>query len=304
MSPTEAVAPATPTNSPAARPSAPGGGQGRDFPMLALPATVWILVIFAVPTAVLLASSFLTYDGARVTGELTWDNYLVLLNSGYFRSVLWTTLWLSVAVGFACVLLGLLIAHFLVRSGSRLRGLVLILVISPLVSSVVVRTYGWMVLLERDGLINSTLRSAGIIDAPLALIGSNFAVLIGMVHVLLPFTVFTVMSSLQGVDQNLERASRDLGAGPVTTFRRVTLPLIAPGLISGFILTFAISLGAYATPRILGGGRLQTLATLVQERMISSLEWGQAAGIAVITLVIGGVAVAILLAAGRRLQKG
>ncbi|MFJ2758791.1 ABC transporter permease [Nocardioides sp. NPDC087217] len=258
--------------------------------------------MFALPTGVLLAGSFLAYDGARVTASITADNYTALLGDGYFRLVLWRTLWMSGAVGAVCVMLGLLVAHYLVRSHSRFRGLVLLIVISPLVSSVVVRTYGWLVLLEREGLVNSTLEQLGAIDQPMKLIGSQFAIVIGLAHVLLPFAVFTVMSSLQGVDPSLERASRDLGAGPVTTFRKVTLPLISPGLISGFILTFAISLGAYATPRILGGGQLQTLATLVQERMISSLEWGQAAGIAVIILAIGGTVVAFLLLIGRRAQ--
>jgi putative spermidine/putrescine transport system permease protein len=268
---------------------------------LALPATVWVLAVFAIPTALLLASSFLTYDGADVTGPLTTANYRDLFGNGYFRSVLWDTVWMSVTVGVVCTAAGLLVAHFVVRSGSRWRTLVLLIIVSPLVSSVVVRTYGWLVLLQDDGLVNTIL---GTTDAPLPLIGSKFAVVLGLVHVLLPFAVFTAMSSLQGVDPVLERASRDLGAGPVTTFRRITLPLILPGLIAGFMLTFAISLGAYAAAAVLGGGRVQTLATLVRDRMVVSLEWGQAAAISVVILVVGTVTVSLLLLAGRRSRKG
>ncbi|MFD0744393.1 ABC transporter permease [Phytohabitans flavus] len=263
-----------------------------------------MLATFAIPTAILLASSVLTYDGAELTGPLTGANYADLFRNSYFRSVLWDTVWMSATVGGACMTAGLLVAHFLVRSRSRLRTLVLLIVISPLVSSVVVRTYGWLVLLQDDGLVNKVLLTAGLIDSPLPLVGSRFAVILGLVHVLLPYAVFTAMSSLQSVDPSLELASRDLGAGPVTTFFRITLPLIRPGLIAGFTLTFAISLGAYASAAVLGGGRVQTLATLVRDRMVVSLEWGQAAAISVVILVIGAVTVSALLLAGRRSQAG
>jgi putative spermidine/putrescine transport system permease protein len=196
------------------------------------------------------------------------------------------------------------VAHFVVRSGSRWRTVVLLIVVSPLVSSVVVRTYGWLVVLQDDGLANKVLLWTGLTSSPVAFIGTRFAVVLGLVHVLLPFAVFTAMSSVQGVDPVLERASRDLGAGPAATFFRVTLPLIRPGLIAGFILTFAISLGAYAAAAVLGGGRVQTLATLVRERMVVSLEWGQAAAISVVILAIGAVIVSGLLLAGRRSRKG
>lgn len=278
----------------------PGNNKRRSKLNLGLPGIIWVLAVCAIPTAVMLGTSFFTYEGASVTGPVTLENYTDLFSDSYFRSVLLDTVWMAAAVGVICLILGTLVAHFLVRSNSRLRGLVILLVILPLVSSVVVRTYGWLVLLENGGLINSVAMDLGLIDAPIAFIGSRFAVIIGLVHVLLPFSVFTIMSSLQGVDSSLERASRDLGAGPVTTFRRITIPLIAPGLISGFILTFTISIGAYATVAVLGGGSLQTLAVLVRERMVTSLEWGQAAAIAAIILVIGAFVVGLLLSFSRK----
>ena len=268
--------------------------------LLPLPATVWVLVVFAVPTVILLASSFLTYDGVRVGGPVTAENYAALFRDAYFWSVLWDTVWMSVVVGAVCTSAGLLLAYFIVRSGSRWRSLVLLVVVSPLVSSVVVRTYGWLVLLQDDGLFNQVLVWTGAIRDPIAFIGSRGGVIAGLVHVLLPFAVFTAVSSVQSVDPVLERASRDLGAGPVRTFFRVTLPLIRPGLISGFMLTFAISLGAYATAAVLGGGRVQTLATLVRDRMVVSLEWGQAAAIAVVLLVVSVGTVLALLWAGQQ----
>jgi len=271
---------------------------------LTLPATVWVLAVFAIPTAILLTSSVLTYDGAKVTGPLTTANYGNLFGDSYFRSVLWDTVSISFMVGAVCTAAGLLVAHFIVRSGSRFRTLVLLIVLAPLVSSVVVRTYGWLVLLQDDGLVNQILLWTGLSASPVAFIGSKSAVIAGLVHVLLPFAVFTAISSVQSVDPVLERASRDLGAGPVSTFFRITLPLIRPGLIAGFMLTFAISLGAYAAAAILGGGRVQTLATLVRDRMVVSLEWGQAAAIAVVHFAVGVITVSALLLAGRRSRKG
>lgn len=270
------------------------------FPWLPLPATVWVMAVFAVPTVILLASSFLTYDGVRVGGSVTAENYAALFRDAYFWSVFLDTLWISAVVGVLCTAGGLLLAHFIVRSGSRWRSLVLLVVVSPLVSSVVVRTYGWLVLLQDDGLFNQVLLWTGTIRDPIAFIGSRGGVIAGLVHVLLPFAVFTAMSSVQSVDPVLERASRDLGAGAVRTFFQVTLPLIRPGLISGFMLTFAISLGAYATAAVLGGGRVQTLATLVRDRMVVSLEWGQAAAIAAVLLVVSVATVLALLWAGQR----
>jgi putative spermidine/putrescine transport system permease protein len=261
---------------------------------------VWLLVIFAVPTTMLLASSFLRYDGATATSSLTLDNYSSTLSSAYARSVIWDTVWMSAVVAVASTLIGLLTAHYFVRSESRWRAVGLLIVVSPLVSSVVVRTYGWLVLLPEDGVVNDLLRATGLTDEPVRFIGSPWAVVVGLVHVLLPFAVFTLMSSFQGLDPALELAARDLGAGPVRTFFKVTLPLIMPGIVAGFTLVFAISLGAYATPQILGGGRLQTLATLVRERLLVSLEWGQAAAIAAIILGIGVAAVSLLMAMGRR----
>jgi len=279
-----------------------------SFPWLALPATVWILAVFAVPTGILLADSLLTYDGASLTGSLTGSltsaNYTGLFGDGYFRSVLWDTVWMSVTVGGVCTVAGLLVAHFLVRSATRLRTLVLLVIVSPLVSSVVVRTYGWLVLLQDDGLLNKALLWTGLTHAPVSFIGSRLAVVLGLIHVLLPFAVFTQMSSLQGVDPALERASRDLGAGAVTTFFRITLPLIRPGVTAGFMLTFAISLGSYAAAAVLGGGRVETLATLVRGRMVVSLQWGQAAAISVVILAIGALALALLLLLGRRSGPG
>lgn len=262
---------------------------------LQLPAVLWLVSLCFVPAGVLLASSFLTYEGPRVLFDPTMQNYAGLFEDGTFVRILWATVWVSLVTALTCAILAYPVAHYLVRSRSRWRLVVLTLVISPLVASVVVRTYGWLVLLENDGAVSQILQFLGLIDHPVGFRGTYVAIIVGLVHVLLPFSVFTTMSSLQSVDPSLEKAARDLGAGAFTTFMKVTLPLSKSGVLAGVILVFAICLGAFATPHILGGGRVQTLSTLVRDRMVTTLDWGQASAVAIVILVLGLAVVSSLM---------
>jgi putative spermidine/putrescine transport system permease protein len=259
--------------------------------------------VFLIPVGILLSVSFLQYEGPNVVFDPTIGNYTALFSDRYFLRILWATVWMSLAVAVICAVLSYPIAHFLVRSTSRMRVLVVGLVVSPMVASVVVRTYGWLVLLEKHGLVSQLLQGVGLLDAPTGLRGTHAAIVIGLVHVLLPFSVFTTMSSLQAVDPTYERAARDLGAGPVTTFVRVTLPLSLSGVMAGMILVFAICLGAFATPSVLGGGRVQTLATLVQGAIITTGEWAQATAVAAVILLLGLLIISALLWSARLTQR-
>lgn len=280
-----------------ARPLGRARGHGdllRSHRALQAPALVWVVGLLVAPVGVLLGSSFLRYEGPSVVLDPTLENYTTLFSDRHFLGILWSTVWMSLAVALVCAVLAYPVAHFLVRSTSPIRLLVVVLVVSPIVASVVVRTYGWLVLLEQDGLVSQALQSLGLVDTPTGLRGTHAAIIVGLVHVLLPYSVFTTMSSLQSVNPSLERAARDLGAGPVTTFFRVTLPLSLPGVVAGLILVFAICLGAFATPAVLGGGRVQTLATLVQEALVTTGDWAQGAAVAVVILVLGLSVVSVL----------
>jgi putative spermidine/putrescine transport system permease protein len=266
----------------------------RSHRLLQVPALVWVAALLVAPVGVLLGSSFLRYEGPSVVLDPTLENYTALFSDRHFLGILASTVWMSLAVALVCAVLAYPVAHFLVRSTSPVRLLVVVLVVSPIVASVVVRTYGWLVLLEQDGLVSQALQGLGLVDAPTGLRGTHAAIIIGLVHVLLPYSVFTTMSSLQTVNPSLERAARDLGAGPVTTFCRVTLPLSLPGVVAGLILVFAICLGAFATPAVLGGGRVQTLATLVQEALVTTGDWAQGAAVAVVILGLGLSVVSVL----------
>jgi ABC-type spermidine/putrescine transport system permease subunit I len=169
-----------------------------------------------------------------------------------------------------------------------------------LLASVIVRTYGWWVLFNRDGAINALLRDVGLIDAPLRMLPSTAVIIIGLAHALLPYGVLTLMAALNGVNPNLERAAMSLGAGRLRTFATVTLPLTASGVVGGFLLAFGVAIGAYATPAILGGPGTQTMATLIYSFMMTLLDWSLGSAMGVILLASSFVVLALTMLAGRR----
>jgi putative spermidine/putrescine transport system permease protein len=163
--------------------------------------------------------------------------------------------------------------------------LLIALSLAPLLASVIVRTYGWWVVLNREGAINSLLKSVGAIDQPVVLLPSTTAIVIGLAHALLPYGVLTIIASLNGLNPNLERAAMSLGANRMRTFLAITLPLTLPGIIGGFLLAFAIAISAYATPAILGGPATEVMATLIRTFMAVTLDWTLGAALGAILLV-------------------
>jgi len=241
--------------------------------LLAAGPLAYLMVFFALPNAVLLSVSFLRTEAQVLTRHVTLDNYREFFSEPLYLGILFRTLWVGVAVGALVVIVSYPLAYFLTRTTSRWQGPLIALSLSPLLASVIVRTYGWFVILHRGGVVNETLQALGVIDEPLRLLPSTLAIVIGLTHVLLPYGVLTIMSSLQGINPNLELAAMSLGATRARTFFRVVLPLSLPGLAGGFLLTFAITISAYATPAILGGPRSETMATQVYTFMVTVLDW-------------------------------
>lgn len=164
----------------------------------------------------------------------------------------------------------------------------------------IVRTYGWWVILNREGAVNSALLTLGLIDQPLVLLPSSMAIIIGLSHALLPYGVLTIMASLNGLNPNLERAAMSLGAGRTRTFLTVTLPLTWPGIIGGFLLAFAVAISAYATPAILGGPGTQVMATLIRSFMVQALDWALGSAMGAILLVSSILLLVLTSALGNR----
>src|SRR5262245_7187087 len=263
--------------------------------LIAVPATV-LLVFFVVPNALLLSASFLKSEAQQLTAEPTLDNYRFLLTRPLYLEVFLRTFIVGIGVGVIDVALGFPLAYFLVRTRSRWKGLLIALSLAPLLASVVVRTYGWYVILNRFGVANDALLGLGVISERIAFMPSTGAIIVGLAHALLPYTVLTIMGSLNGINPNLESAAMSLGATRTRTFFNVVLPLSLPGIAGGFILVFSIAISAYATPAILGGPATQVAATAIYGFILQILDWSLGAALAVILIASS---LALLYAASR-----
>ena len=212
-------------------------------------------------------------------------NYADLATDSLFREVLERTFRLSVITTAICLLIGVPEAWIVHRMAPRWRGLMLLVVVGPLLVSVVVRTFGWMVLLGTNGLVNDALVAIGIPGAPFRLMFTELAIVIGLVHVMVPLVVLSVWASLGRLDPALARAAESLGAGRLTTFRRVILPNIMPGVLGGALMVFCLSASAFATPAMLGGKRLRVVASMAYNEFLNTLNWPLGAAIAVLLLL-------------------
>jgi putative spermidine/putrescine transport system permease protein len=244
-----------------------------------------LLFFFVLPNALLLSASFLKSEAQQLTDQVTLENYSFLFSRNLYIQAFLRTFIVGVSVGLLDVLLGYPLAYFLVRTKSRWKGLLIALALAPLLASVVVRTYGWYIILNRFGVANDVLLSLGITSERIAFMPSTGAIIVGLAHALLPYTVLTIMGSLNGINPNLEQAAMSLGASRVRTFVSVVLPLSLPGIAGGFILAFSIAISAYATPAILGGPATQVMATAIYGFMTQLLDWSIGAALAVILVV-------------------
>jgi putative spermidine/putrescine transport system permease protein len=255
-------------------------------PTLILSLSPGLLVVgffFALPLIVLFWVSLTDqFPGAS---HVTLKNYLEVLQSRFHLRSFLTSLKLSVVVTLLTGLIGYPISYYLVRVKSRWKGVVFIAILSPLLISLVVRSLGWMILLGRQGIINWILVQLGLIDQPIQLIYTFWAVIVGEVHVLLPFMVLSITSVLNQVPSSLEDAAGILGAPPWRRFVSVTLPLSAPGLIAGCFLVFALSMGSYITPQMLGGGKVGVVTLDIYDRMLVIMDWPVGAALAVVLML-------------------
>jgi putative spermidine/putrescine transport system permease protein len=263
--------------------------------LVALPMAV-LLVFFALPNALLLSASFLKSEAQQLTDELTLENYEFLFTRRLYIQAFIRTFVVGIGVGLIDVLLGYPLAYFLVRTRSRWKGLLIALSLAPLLASVVVRTYGWYIILNRFGVANDVLLGLGLIGERIPFMPSTGAITVGLAHALLPYTVLTIMGSLNGINPNLELAAMSLGASRTRTFFHVVLPLSLPGIAGGFILSFSIAISAYATPAILGGPATQVMATAIYGFMTQLLDWSIGSALAVVLIVCS---LALLYAAAR-----
>jgi putative spermidine/putrescine transport system permease protein len=244
--------------------------------VVVLPLLAYLLAFYAYPVAAMLFRSI---------SEPTWtlSNFSKLLNTNVYVHVLWITTWISIVVTVCTLVLGYPVAYLLSSVSTTKSNLLIILILVPFWTSILVRTYAWMVLLGRQGIVNEFLQWIGVINEPLRLLNTRFAVYVAMVHILLPFMVLPLYSVMRGIDRSLLRAAEGLGARPFSVFRQVLLPLSLPGVAAGCLLVFILSLGFYITPALVGGPKDLMISVLIAQQ-VDLFNWPFASALAAVLL--------------------
>ena len=256
-----------------------------------LPSLLFLAVFFAGPLLVNFAESLRTPDGSQGFGQ-----YLRIFGDAYYLTVIGQTLLFGFVVTVACVLLGYPLGYAVARAEGLLKVVLIFLVITPLLINVVVRSFGWMVILGGSGAVNAALRALGL--APVSLMYNWTGVGIAMVHVLLPFMALSVAGSVETLDRRAEEAARVLGASPARVFWHVTLPMSAPGILTGSILCFTLAIGSFVTVLLLGKTSTMVMPLLIYQQLTVASDWPFAAAMGVTLLGL----VTILLWLQRRLN--
>jgi putative spermidine/putrescine transport system permease protein len=275
-----------------ALPMAPRGITLRWQFLLILPAVLLVVLFLGIPYLNIVVMSFRTPSTtAPYAPGLTIASYVKALSDPLYLGVLWRTLRLSLLVTALCLLIGYPVAYHLARTRSRFRGLLFAGILSPLLVGVVIRCYGWIIILANNGVINATLRQWGWITRPLPMLYNEFGVTLGLVHIYLPFMILPLLSAIQSINPSLEEAARSLGASRFWVMRHVVWPLSAPGVQSGTVLVYVLSVSSYVTPVVLGGSRVQLMAPMVVQQLDEAFLWPFGTALAIVLALTGALSV-------------
>lgn len=262
------------------------------------PSTLLFFALVLLPLALTIMLSFNTYSYDKGIQDIyTIANYSQVLQDPYYLNIFWRTLRLALMTTAIAVIIGVPEAYILSNMRAPWRSIFLLVIIGPLLVSVVVRTFGWSMLLGRNGLVNSTLELLGLPAAQI--LYTETAIVIGLVHIMLPFMVIPVWTVLQKLDPTVEAAALTLGASRFTALRRVVFPQAVLGILSGSLIVFALSASSFAIPGLLGGRRLKMAATVVYDEFLIELNWPLGAAIAIIVLLANLI---IMIAYNRMLE--
>ena len=254
---------------------------------LMLPCAVFITLFLLIP---MFATFLSTVTG---TGAFSLDGYWQTLADTYFQQVFWRTIRLSLITVAICILLGFPVAYYVARVAKK-KSLFIAMTLFPLMTSPVVRSFSWMVLLGKKGTANTLLQSLGIISSPIPMLYNEFSIVVGLVQLFLPLMIISTVGVMENIDEDLMLASNSLGASRTTSFWRIMFPLSVPGLITGSVLVFCGSLTAYTTPQLLGGSDTRMLATLIYQDGLSLNDWTAASVVAIIMIVIAVIATLLI----------
>ncbi len=260
--------------------------------LLILPAVLTLLVFLFVPYGYILLMSLRPGrpDGTIGAG-ITLANYADVFGNAYDLYQIGNTLFIGIVATLASLLLGFPVAWNLARRPGRSQAFRQAVVLSPLLVGIVVRSYGWTILLGNNGVLNRAARGLGLTSSALPLMYDRFGIIVALTHVFLPFMILPILNALQNVDPALEQAGRSLGAAPRAVFSRVILPLAMPGIQSGCVMVFILSMSAYVTPMLIGGMRVTTMPMTVVSSLIDSFQWPLGAAQALALTLCGGLVV-------------
>src|SRR5262245_27668734 len=274
--------------------------RGRGLLLLA-PSLLLLGLAFAIPVGLLVPTSLRPYVPlVGITSGVTARHYTKLLTDAYYLEIIGRTLGLGLAVTALTLVIGYPVAFFLARTPSRWRGWLTIVVVFPLLLNLVVRTFGWIALLAQNGLVNQALMALGLVQAPVKLLFNFSALLIGLTHIFLPFMVLVLVGAIQNIPGDVEDAARVLGASWLGAFVRVTLPLSLPGVLSGSVLVFVLTISALVTPRLLGGPTYQVMSTLIYDEFLQRLNWPAGSAQA---LLLTAMVLALVFLSGRLARR-
>ena len=256
----------------------------KKFSQLALPYIVWAVLMLVLPMGLIAIYSVMDQGNSIVTFSFTLKHYVKFFTDSDFLLILWRSLLIAVKTTIICLLLGYPIAYFIARSKEKVQNALMLCITIPMWINMLVRTYAWIGLLSEGGFIQKLLSFIGLGNHDL--LYTEGAVLLGMVYNFLPFMILQIQTSLSKMDNSLLEASSDLGATPVQTFRRVTLPLSLPGVINGITLVFLPAVSSFFIPKLLGGGQYFLIGNMIENQFITVGEWNFGSAISMIMAVI------------------
>ncbi len=268
--------------------------EQRMLLSLATPALLMIVAIVLIPVGWLFYLSFIGNDG-----QLSLEHYQKMVEYKSYARVFVTTFQVSILTTLLCILIGYPLAYFLAMLPQRMAGLFMLAVLLPFWTSLLVRTYAWLVLLQKNGILNDFAISAGIWETPVKLVHNMTGTLIGMAHIMLPFLVLPLYGAMRKIERDMMHAAANLGATPIQAFWKIYFPLSLSGMVAGSLIVFVLCLGFYVTPAVLGGGRVVMVATQITAILENQFNWGAASALGVVLLV---ATIAILYLAGRFLK--
>ena len=265
------------------------------------PTLLLITVLMVFPTAILVSYSFNPYDGGAVQAGVALAHYVRAFTTPLYQETLIRTVWIAAAVTAIDFVLGFPLAYAAVRKGGLAGKLIVVATLAPLTIDLVVRSFGWFILLNGSGVINSTLVELGLVSAENTpqLLFNETGIIIGLSHVMLPFMVFPIINVMHTIPRELEEAARNLGANRITVFTRVLVPLALPGITAGVLITFVVSLASYVTPALLGGG-VRVIPVVITETFTSTSNWPFASAL---SMILVGVALVVIVGYQRVLRQ-